>query len=207
MAYAFSSLGRGADGEMTPMDRRAQTASSQAYWREAIGLSHLEFSLMGIPYDPTGGFSASLSLLPAPLSASAIISFAGTDPSSWANWKANIGQGLFGRSSQYDQAVRLAVDSSQALGGNVVFAGHSLGGGLASAAAYATGASAVTFNAAGLHSNYRTGAHGGIRAHYVRGDILTTFQQWTPFPNAAGTPVSHSGQGGPIRRHGLASFP
>jgi len=88
-----------------------------------------------------------------------------------------------------------------------MFAGHSLGGGLASAAAYATGTSEITFNAAGLHSNYRIGAHGGVRAHYVRGDWLTTMQRWTPLPNAAGTPIPHSGRDGPFGRHALSSFP
>src|SRR5699024_2799041 len=80
MAYAFASMGRGgADGEMTPMDERAHEASRRAYVEEMAGVSWLGFSNQGIPYGPSGGFSASLVLLPAPLSATAIIAFAGTD--------------------------------------------------------------------------------------------------------------------------------
>src|SRR3546814_12797552 len=52
---------------------------------------------------------------------------------------------------QYSDAIALAQRAEQVFGeGNVVVTGHSLGGGLASAAALATGASGVTFNAAGL---------------------------------------------------------
>ncbi len=47
--------------------------------------------------------------------------------------------------------------------------GHSQDDDLASAARFAiAGSPTLTFNAAGLHSRYRTGAPGEIRAHYIR---------------------------------------
>lgn len=75
--------------------------------------------------------------------------YAGTSPGSWANWKANIRQAFGFRSAQYEAGKAYA----RSLGGNVHFTGHSLGGGIASAAAIVTGGSAAVFNAAGVHSN------------------------------------------------------
>jgi len=102
---------------MTPMDKRALQASDIAYANEDYGIAWLGFANHGIPYSASAGFSATLTPLPAPLSASAILSFAGTDPGSWANWRANSGQAIFGSSSQYDQAVRLSVRVDDVLGG------------------------------------------------------------------------------------------
>ena len=137
------------------------------------------------------------------------VAFRGTQPTSGSNWWANIKQAFGFRSSQYEQAVNLATAVHDATGGNVVFVGHSLGGGLASAASYATGANAITFNAAGLSSRYRTGTSGNIRAHYIRGDILGMGQDFTPLPNAAGTRIPHgatSWHNGPLNRHGMSHF-
>ena len=131
--------------------------------------------------------------------------YRGTEATSWRNWWANIGQSFGLPSSQYEQAIDLARSIYDATGGNVVFVGHSLGGGLASAAAYATGAKAITFNAAGLSSRYRTASSVNIRSHYIRGDMLSIFQDFTPFPNAAGTRISH-GSGSWFRRHGMENF-
>jgi hypothetical protein len=72
-------------------------------------------------------------------------------------------------------------DSGQA----VDITGHSLGGGLASAAAGASGASATTFNAAGLNpttvARYGTAvdsaAAGPIQAYRVEGELLTGVQE------------------------------
>jgi pimeloyl-ACP methyl ester carboxylesterase len=96
----------------------------------------------------------------------------------------------------------------EALGDNVLVVGHSLGGGMAAAAAHATGWRAITFNAAGVHTNYREGTPGDIRAHYIVGEILTTLQDMTPLPAAVGTPIAHSASciKGPVRRHLLAAY-
>ena len=84
--------------------------------------------------------------------------------------------------------------------------GHSLGGGLAAAAAHATGVRAVTFNAAGLHSRYGKGEPGDIRAHHIVGDPLTRLQGLNPLmPRAAGTRIRHRYQG-PESRHSIKAF-
>lgn len=60
-------------------------------------------------------------------------------------------QGIGMRSDYYDRAMTLAVRLQDRVGNNFEIAGHSLGGGMASAASAVTGARATTFNAAGLH--------------------------------------------------------
>lgn len=60
-------------------------------------------------------------------------------------------QGVGMRSDYYDRAMGLASTIKDNLGDNFEIAGHSLGGGMASAASAVTGARATTFNAAGLH--------------------------------------------------------
>ncbi len=60
-------------------------------------------------------------------------------------------QGIGMRSDYYDRAMELAVAMNRRLPGGFEIAGHSLGGGMASAASAVTGARATTFNAAGLH--------------------------------------------------------
>src|SRR3546814_6477754 len=102
----------------------------------------------------------------------------------------------------------LARGAGQVFGeGNVVVTGHSLGGGLASAAALATGASGVTFNAAGLSNEtleslgFNPNAvrdsvsdSGQLRRYIVNGDPLNAAQQDIPIlpilnmspPNALG---------------------
>jgi hypothetical protein len=86
----------------------------------------------------------------------------------------------------------------QQYGSGVIITGHSLGGGLASAASLVTGLHAVTFNASGV--NERTvarygvdlsGADSLIRSYYVRGEVLSTVQALIPFfaPDAIGTRI------------------
>lgn len=91
-----------------------------------------------------------------------VISFRGTEPLSLVDWAEDIEQ-AFGGSEQYEQAVALA-RSAQAeldqynLDNNLTgedaielsFTGHSLGGGLATAAALASDNEAIVFDAAGL---------------------------------------------------------
>ncbi len=60
-------------------------------------------------------------------------------------------QGIGMRSDYYDRAMRLATVIEREVPGGFEIAGHSLGGGMASAASAVTGARATTFNAAGLH--------------------------------------------------------
>ena len=61
-------------------------------------------------------------------------------------------QGIGMRSDYYDRAMQLGTVLNRQTAGNFEIAGHSLGGGMASAVAAVTGARATTFNAAGLHA-------------------------------------------------------
>lgn len=90
------------------------------------------------------------------------------------DWKHNLRQGAGLKDVQYEQAIDLARKAHHAFGNNVVLTGHSLGGGLASAGALATGSPAVTFNSAGLHS--RTIEHLGFDAGAVRRELMTDGQ-------------------------------
>lgn len=126
-----------------------------------------------------------------------------------SDWVENIGQGFGFRIGQYRYAMDVvrAVESAttQVTGGaTLVTTGHSLGGGLASAASVVTGATGITFNAAGLHENtlrmyfeknpaelavaldrYHK-PHGLLNAYTVDWDILSNFQdRYSDFVNPA----------------------
>ena len=126
-----------------------------------------------------------------------VVAYRGTDdwglaPSGDAD--DNALQGLGFETGQYKDAVALAEAAHRAFGdGNVAFTGHSLGGGLASAAALAVDASAVTFNAAGLSNETlrdlglnpnaarsELADSGQVRRYVVNGDPLTLAQQDVP---------------------------
>ena len=94
----------------------------------------------------------------------------------------NMPQALGLRTDYYDRAMDLATELRKR-GIDFDLAGHSLGGGMASAAAAVTGVRAVTFNAAGLHPD--TAAHyarerglplydprDSVTAWQVQGDLL-----------------------------------
>lgn len=85
-----------------------------------------------------------------------IYSFKGTDFDSYGkDWiSTNLLQGLTGYSRQHHIAISKAQEYDKKIGskGNLYFVGHSLGGGLASAATISTiGRKGYTFNAAGLN--------------------------------------------------------
>lgn len=85
-----------------------------------------------------------------------IYSFKGTDFDSYGkDWiSTNLLQGLTGYSRQHHIAISKAQEYDKEIGskGNLYFVGHSLGGGLASAATISTiGRKGYTFNAAGLN--------------------------------------------------------
>jgi hypothetical protein len=93
-----------------------------------------------------------------------------------------LAQGLFSFSTQYTLAAELGETLTDDRG-HLIVTGHSLGGGLASAAALAGGFRADTFNAA-WHA--RVGAlfenvqQSPINSYYVDWDIVTFVQTWTP---------------------------
>lgn len=136
-----------------------------------------------------------------------VVAYAGTDPSEIPDLKADASQAFGLDTKQYNQAISLAKKAEVAFGdGNVVFTGHSLGGGLASAAALATGASAVTFNSAGLsNGTLRTlgfnpnavrdqvADSGQVRRYTVNSDPLTLAQQDIPALPIVGSPPNAVG--------------
>lgn len=122
--------------------------------------------------------------------ANAVLAFKGTEFTSMEDWANNFLQGTGNEAAYYSQAMDLARTVRDATGGRVEFTGHSLGGGLASAAAGVSGQRAWTFNAAGLHPETvpnHVGPGGMVYdanrltvAFQVDGDILTEFQQAAP---------------------------
>ncbi len=153
-----------------------------------------------------------------------VLAYRGTDnwsPGQGGDATTNAGQGLGLSTAQYQQAQRLAEEATLVFGsGNVAITGHSLGGGLASAAMLAIGAPGVTFNAAGLSDNTlrnlgfaspnavrsELAGSGQIRRYNVAGEVLTNLQQGTALPDAVGhelrvAPAAH-GARDPITLHG-----
>lgn len=133
-----------------------------------------------------------------------VLAYRGTD-----NWslgqggdsRANAGQASGLAVGQYEQGVELAHRASEVFGqGNFAITGHSLGGGLASAAMLAVGAPGVTFNASGLSDNTMRhlgvenpnaaradlAENGQIRRYNVQGELLTNLQQGSMLPDAVG---------------------
>lgn len=104
----------------------------------------------------------------------------GTNPESYDDWKNNIQQAFNGSLAQYKQSVSIARQLAKDYKG-VSFAGHSLGGGTASANALAVEGKAVTFNAAGLSrptkfKNNLLGNVAKITAYVVEGEIVSHLQ-------------------------------
>ncbi|RZQ51880.1 hypothetical protein C1E23_17160 [Pseudoalteromonas phenolica] len=115
------------------------------------------------------------------------LAYAGTNPKSWGDIKANIVQNFGFESAQYKQAMRVASIVSKRVGDSgLVFTGHSLGGGLTSAASLQTGRQGFTFNAAGLHrktvggSINQQSANSLISAYYSASDPLNKWQDRMP---------------------------
>ena len=96
------------------------------------------------------------------------------------DWSENYKQSMGQYSAQYDQSVKNAKALQEVLGDRLSFAGHSLGGGLASANALATGLDATTFNAAGIsngsRSLYGLDKSPSIKAFVVHGEIVSVTQ-------------------------------
>jgi type VI secretion system secreted protein VgrG len=98
----------------------------------------------------------------------------------------------------------------------VTFTGHSLGGGLASAASLATGCEGVTFNAAGISQNTATiyGYHLNtpnlnIWSYYIPGEALTNAQSnikgWIDLKMPGNQMPLPRVPGNPLKLHGIDS--
>ena len=152
------------------------------------------------------------------------VAFKGTEPTNWEDWANNLAQGVDMNAPYYEKAVAIG-EKLRKRGANVDITGHSLGGGLASAASQASGLPADTFNAAGLneHTVKRYGGtvhDSAINAYRVDGEILTGIQEQSLtgtlvgglgkvilshfMPDAKGAPIELPGHGlNPIARHGM----
>jgi hypothetical protein len=117
-----------------------------------------------------------------------IAAFKGTTPTSIEDLTQNVVQGLGMPSKYYKAAIEIGKKLSD-YADDLSFAGHSLGGGLASAASVVTGKAATTFNAAGLNSATTGGfpvLQAPVTAYHVADDILATTQDASIFPSAYG---------------------
>jgi len=189
-SYAVTDLRRGARGDSPVLPGTWARMSDDGV--RAIGIDP------ALLHNARSGFDASLY---RSAEGHVVLAFTGTDEG--RDWKHNFGQGLGLEDAQYNQAILLGRKAKEALGANVVFAGHSLGGGLAAAAGMANGVPAVTFNAAGVHdhtlerygldadASRQQAEQGLVRSYHVRNEILTHLQEdsipleWA-MPDAAG---------------------
>ncbi|WP_174989919.1 lipase family protein [Pandoraea aquatica] len=102
----------------------------------------------------------------------------------FVDWKHNIRQALGLRSKQYEEAINWAKSLARHYPPQqLVFTGHSLGGGLASAqTSVVRHSTAVTFDTAGLH-NSTVARHAAVpawsrvKAYYVEGELLSVIQE------------------------------
>lgn len=193
--------------DWTPDDERALDAAKLAYDHP----SGYGFDQIGIDYENelASDFPSNFGSQLFHVNGRWVLAFRGTDELS--DWLSNGQQALSGKqTAQYEAAIKVAVQVRDKLGSSFLIAGHSLGGGLAAAAAYETGIRAITFNAAGLHASYRdTDVSPAIRAHYIEGDILTATQNVTPYlPTAAGTAIPHNVgcESDPLWAHSIERF-
>ena len=114
-----------------------------------------------------------------------VLSFKGTTPTSAEDWATNLAQGVGAETEYYNRAMIAADRLDLETDGRFEITGHSLGGGMASAAAAVTGAQATTFNAAGLHDDTAArflegrgiapvDAMDTTTAYVVKGELLNT---------------------------------
>jgi hypothetical protein len=207
----------------TANDREAKLASSAAYDVNDGGL----LKQIGINYGPGSpygrdGFSAHLTY--SEKTKTYYLAFRGTEKEDLSDVWADIVQGVGWRSSQHEQAVRLAEEVNAKLrNARLELAGHSLGGSLAAAAAYATNLNATTFNPASVSPIYRSAEPVKIRSHVIVGDFLSaarTISNGLPdpsFPNpnvrfAPGEVILHPPRSienlyDPTQFHNLKHFP
>lgn len=98
---------------------------------------------------------------------------AGTNPLSGQDWKTNLLQQMGKETEQYEQSLAIAKELAKKHSGHLIFIGHSLGGGLASANSRATGVDAITFNSSALSARYNNNLYNSKIAAYINnGDIL-----------------------------------
>ena len=142
---------------------------------EELGLKASDFE------DVDSGFNAQL--YKGPDGKYALV-FQGTDMKSLADWITNVKQGLGKETEQYNRAMELSKEVADIVDAdNLTLGGHSLGGGLASAGAAATGCETYTYNPAGLHpetvkrAGYDIKNTSHVQSFYSENDMLGSYVQ------------------------------
>lgn len=105
------------------------------------------------------------------------------------DWSNNIAQGVGFSAKQYTQAIDLALKVSRVVGqGNITYAGHSLGGGMATGSSLVTQSPAITFNAAAVSNSTLARYHANasnanqlITSFYIPGEMLSGVQAASAF--------------------------
>ncbi|GAB7198405.1 PAAR domain-containing protein [Dickeya oryzae] len=172
-----------------PVDEVARKART-VLPKPPVGLVHLTAKeipeLAGARFtDLDSGFGAAL--FKSDINGETMLTFRGTNNAVTGakDWMTNLSQGMGRETTQYKQAIDLASQVKDLMPSkSSVIVGHSLGGGLASAAVSAAKLPGYTFNAAGLHAN--TVAKGAdmattnslIKTQAVDGEILTMVQTY-----------------------------
>ncbi|MFT3792940.1 MAG: FG-GAP-like repeat-containing protein [Rudaea sp.] len=193
-------------GHMNAQQQKLAYMSTAAYGDRPWQLAGL---LSYDIYDANSGFGATV--FPGYGDEATVVAFRGTRPMVLKDWENDAQQSMGLDSAQYDHALDLAKNIYSQQGGNVLFTGHSLGGGEAAAAAYYTGGAAVTFNAAGLSTRYQASmwlgpenGPGAVTNFHINGDPLSTFQHFFPVPGAVGTQIAMPPQ--QLERHSIKNF-
>lgn len=117
--------------------------------------------------DKTTGFAAKL----YEKNGKYVLATAGTTITSGKDWYNNFAQHFGLEAKQYEQSIALALKLAKEHP-NLTFVGHSLGGGLASANARATGCPAILFNPSALNNRYNFGLPANITTYISNGDLL-----------------------------------
>lgn len=169
--------------------------------------------------DPTSVFRARVYVAGEGDSTRYVIAFRGT--AKQGDWVHNALQSQSLPSQHYSRAITIGRIIGNSGVQNIQLTGHSLGGGLASAAALSSGKPADTFNAAGLglgsnldgtYNRLTSGRWnaGRVDAYVVDGEALNTLQDATPLPDSFGTRrpldaviASPGAAQDPIARHGM----
>jgi hypothetical protein len=154
--------------------------------REELGLGALQL------WDDHSGFNSQLYRNNS--KGHYVYAFQGTNLTAINDWLNNVMQGGGVEADQYKLGLENGLLLSKQLGTvELQFTGHSLGGGLAAAAATAAGVKAITFNAAGVHANtlkkYGKVCEDALPLvinYFIPGELLTFLQTKTLMPDAIG---------------------
>ncbi|WP_408953619.1 hypothetical protein [Lysobacter sp. Hz 25] len=184
-----------------------------AGWHRASEAELEQYGLTPQQLHPEGsGFNAEL-FIPDPAvfgpDAAPVLQFEGTDFADLEDVNADVAQALGNDEAYYNQAIDIASSVAEHGGDNVIFSGHSLGGGLATAAALVTGNRGIVSNPAGVNPATVEAAlaerglsfeqaDGNITTYAVDGDLLTELQAATSGlsdDNAAGFAAILNGVG------------